>query len=194
VTTPAERGARALGGFTLIEIMAVVLILLLIAAVTIPRLSLVTSQTALDDGRRLAATLDFTREKALALGRAHRVVLDLDHGQYWIEAQPPPTAPEPTLTWSKEDPLPLVAPQQDASAFAPLPGRTPTPLDANVRFAGLASDDGDASEGVVQIVFAPDGATPAASVLLAAGEKLRVRVDVAPFADPTRVTLDEPPQ
>jgi prepilin-type N-terminal cleavage/methylation domain-containing protein len=194
VTASPERSARSLGGFTLIEIMAVVLILLLLAGIALPRLSLVTGQTALGDARRLAATLDFTREKALAIGRAHRVVVDLDHGQYWIEAQPPPAEAEPTLTWAKQDPLPLVAPQTDARTFAPLPGRTPTPLDANVRFAGVASDAGDASEGLAQIVFTPEGATPATSLWLAAGEKLRVRVDVAPFADPTRVTIDESPQ
>lgn len=194
MTRDAERRERALGGFTLIEIMAVVVILLLIAAVAIPRLALVTSQTAIDDGRKLASALDFAREKALSVGRAHRVVVDLDHGQYWIEAQPPRDESEPRLTFADADPLPLVAPSTEAVDFAPLPGQAPTPLGANVHFVGLSSDDGDASDGTAHVVFAPDGTTPAASLQLAAGDSLRVRVDVAPFADPTRVTLDESPQ
>jgi type II secretory pathway pseudopilin PulG len=191
MSTVAGRNARSLGGFTLIEIMAVVLILLLIAVVVIPRVSLVASQAALDDAKRLAAALDFAREKALALGRAHRVVLDLDHAQYWIEAQAAPAPPEPTLAWAELEELPLVAPRTDTREFAPLRGTQPTPLDANVRFDGVASDEGDVGEGLARIAFAPDGATLAASVWIASGDDLRVRVDVAPLADPTRVSLDE---
>ena len=187
----AERSRRALGGFTLIEIMAVVLILLLIASVVIPRVSLVASQAALDDAKQLAAALDFAREKALALGRAHRVVLDLDHAQYWVEAQAAPLPADPTLAWAELDELPLVAPRVDTTEFAPLPGAQPTPLDANVRFAGVASDEGDTSEGLAEVAFAPDGASLATSLWLAAGDDLRVRVEVAPFADPTRVSIDE---
>jgi prepilin-type N-terminal cleavage/methylation domain-containing protein len=185
-----RRVARA--GFTLIEIMAVVLILLLLAAIVIPRVSLVASQAALDDGKQLAATLDFAREKAIALGRAHRVVLDLDHAQYWIEARPVPEPATATLAWAELDELPLVAPRIDSAAFAPLRGTRPTPLDANVRFAGIESDAGAAAEGLAQIAFEPDGATPAASVWLAAGDDLRVHVEVAPLADPTRVSFDAP--
>jgi prepilin-type N-terminal cleavage/methylation domain-containing protein len=183
-------GVRRSPGFTLIEIMAVVLILLLIAAVFVPRVSLIASQAALDDAKQLAAALDFTREKALSLGRPHRLVLDLDHAQYWIEAQPAPAPPEPTLAWAQLEELPLIAPRSDASEYAPLPGVQPTPLDPNVRFAGVESDDGAASEGVAQIAFDPDGATLAASVWLSAGDALRVRVEVAPLADPTRVSFD----
>lgn len=193
MSAAAGRNMRALGGFTLIEIMAVVLILLLLAAIVIPRVSLVASQAALDDAKQLAAALDFTREKALALGRPHRVVLDLDHAQYWIEAQPPLPPPDPTLSWAELDELPLVAPRSDTTEFAALRGTQPTPLDANVRFAGVSGDEGEAREGLAQIAFEPDGATHAATVWLAAGDDLRVRVEVAPLADPTRVSIDETP-
>jgi prepilin-type N-terminal cleavage/methylation domain-containing protein len=193
MSAAAGRERRARGGFTLIEIMAVVLILLLIAAVVIPRVSLVASQAALDDGKRLAASLDFAREKALALRRPHRVVIDLDQAQYWIEARVAARPPDPTLSWAELDELPLVAPPAQVDEFAPLPGTRPTPLDANVRFAAVASDEGEAQEGVARIAFAPDGAALATAVWLAAGDDLRVRVEVAPFADPTRVSIDESP-
>jgi prepilin-type N-terminal cleavage/methylation domain-containing protein len=192
VSAAAGRQPRATRGFTLIEIMAVVLILMLLAAIVIPRVSLVASQAVLDDGKKLAATLDFAREKAIALGRAHRVVLDLDHAQYWIEAQPPPEPAAATLAWAELDELPLVAPRTDMTEFAPLAGMRPTPLDANVRFAAVEADSGTALEGLAQIAFEPDGAALAASVWLAAGDDLRVRVEVTPLADPTRVSFDAP--
>jgi prepilin-type N-terminal cleavage/methylation domain-containing protein len=184
-----RRVAKA--GFTLIEIMAVVLILLLIAAVVIPRVSLIASQAALDEAKQLAAALDFTREKAVAVGRVHRLVLDLDHDQYWIEAQPPPVSTPPLLAWADLDELPLEAPRTDARAFAPLRGVPPSALDANVELASVEDDRGEASEGLAQIAFAPDGATLAARVWLRAGDAVHVRVDVAPLADPTRVTIDD---
>ena len=192
ITPAAARFSHARSGFTLIEIMAVVLILLLMAAIVIPRVSLVASQTALDDAKQLAATLDFTREKAVALGRAHRVVLDLDHAQYWIEAQPPAAMTPPTLAWAELDELPLVAPRVDTTAFAPLAGTQPTPLDANVRIARVESDGSEASEGLAQIAFEPDGATPSTRVWIASGDSVLVHVDVAPLADRTRVAFDAP--
>jgi prepilin-type N-terminal cleavage/methylation domain-containing protein len=191
VSPAAERSRRSRGGFTLIEIMAVVLILLLIAAVVIPRVSLIASQAALDDAKQLAAALDFTREKALALGRAHRLVLDLDHGQYWIEAQSAPAPVDPTLSWAELEELPLVAPRTDTQEFVALAGARPTPLEAGVRFAGVTSDQGDVSEGLASLAFAADGATLPAAVWLAAGDDVRVRVELAPLADPTRVSIDE---
>ncbi len=188
----AGRRVRARSGFTLIEIMAVVLILLMIAAIVIPRVSLIASQAALDDAKRLAATLDYAREKAISVGRAHRVVLDLDHAQYWIEAQPPPAPTPPILAWAELDELPLVAPRTNTREFAALRGSQPTPLDANVVIAAVESDSDAAIDGIAQIAFEPDGATAPARVLITAGDSVRVRIEVAALADPTRVKFDAP--
>ncbi len=188
----AGRRARARSGFTLIEIMAVVLILLMIAAIVIPRVSLIASQAALDDAKQLAATLDFAREKAIALGRAHRVVLDLDHAQYWIEAQPPPATTPPILAWAELEELPLVAPRTNTREFTALRGSQPTPLDANVHITAVENESSQANEGLAQIAFEPDGATSAAQIWLTAGDDVRVRIEIAALADPTRVKFDAP--
>ncbi|HEY8119904.1 MAG TPA: type II secretion system protein [Myxococcota bacterium] len=181
-------------GFTLIEIMAVVMIFVLVAAVVGPRLAAVSNQTLGDEGKQLAAAIDFTRGKALALARAHRVVLDLDHAQYWIEARPPELSPQPVLTWAELDELPLIAPRAQTSEFAPLPGPAgrPVALRSGVGFAGLESDEGDTREGLAAIPFAADGSGPAAVVWLANPSGVRVSVAVASFADPTQVAFDAP--
>src|SRR5262245_10999129 len=175
--------------------MAVVLIIALIAAIVAPRLSRAASQAVLDDGRQLAATLDFARGKAVAAGRPFRVVLDLDAGQYWIESKPAPAQSPPVLAWADVDPLPLAAPRAQDTSFSPLPGTPgrPTPLRANVKFAGVETDRGDVVEGDAAIEFASDGATPAARVWLAGGDEARAYVDVAALADPTQVSLDAAP-
>jgi len=187
-----ERSARA-GGFTLIEIVAVLAILLLIALVVIPRATSVSSGALLDDGKKLAATIDFARGRAVGTGRPHRVVLDLDAASYRIEALPPRLSPIPIVSWSKLDELPLIAPRSEAETqFAPLTGSTgdETRLQAAVRFAGVESDAGVVSEGVTALEFQSDGATPATLVWLEASNAQQVRVDVAALADPTRVAFD----
>ncbi len=175
--------------------MAVVVIFALIAGVIISRVGDAAAQAIRDDGRQIAATLDFARGQAVALGRAHRVMLDLDHGQFWIEARPVPAPVEPVLAWAELDELPLVAPRSESLEFAPMRGTlgTPTPLRGGVAFVGVESDAGELSEGVAAIEFAPDGATFAARIGLAAGADSRAVVEVAAFADPTRVGFDAAP-
>jgi prepilin-type N-terminal cleavage/methylation domain-containing protein len=194
VVRRSERALRVRGGFTLIEILAVVVILLLIAVVVIPRAGGVTSRSVLDDGQQLAAAVDFARGRAVATGRTHRVVIDLDGAAYWIEALPAPSEAEATLAWAELDPLPLDAPREaDDTTFAPLPG-TPgdaTSLRAAVRFAGVETESGAVESGLAALEFAPDGATPATRVWLQSGGEARVRVDVATLADPTRVRFDD---
>jgi prepilin-type N-terminal cleavage/methylation domain-containing protein len=186
------RPARA--GFTLIEILAVVLILVLIASVVLPRMSMAVRQVEIDSGQQLAATIDFAREKAVAAGRPHRIVLDFEHGAYWIEAQPLASASEPTLTWAELDELPLVAPPGPADAkFAPLPDQLAETLDASVHFAQVESAEGTLTSGLAQVAFDPDGATTAARIWLAGSGETPVLVDVAAFADPTQVSFGETP-
>jgi prepilin-type N-terminal cleavage/methylation domain-containing protein len=186
---PPRRPRRAAAGFTLIEILAVLLILVLIAGIMLPRLSAAGRQAQIDSGRQLAATLDFAREKAVATGSAHRVLLDFESGSYWIEALPSPPPAEPTLAWAELDELPLVAPAHDAASFAPLPNVEPGQLDSNVRFAEVESEGSPVTEGVAEILFDPDGATPTAHIWLAGADGQRVLVDVAPFADPSLVSF-----
>jgi prepilin-type N-terminal cleavage/methylation domain-containing protein len=188
--------ARTRGSaFTLIEIMAVILILALIAAVVGPRISAIAGQAVMDDGRQLAAALDFARGKAMALGREHRVVLDVGGARYWIEAKTAVPPPAPTLTWAELDELPLVAPRMDAFDFAPLAGAVgrPSALRANVRFAAVDGDVPISADGFPQITFARDGATTPARIWLESTTGVRVRVDVALLADPTKVSIDAAP-
>jgi prepilin-type N-terminal cleavage/methylation domain-containing protein len=179
---------RAHAGFTLIEIMAVIVIFALIAAVALPQLSVLASQALLDDGRKLAATIDFAREKAQATGRTHRVVIDFEGASYWIEEQPRALLADPALAWAELEVLPLVAPRRDAVEFARVIG-TRSRIDPRVAIASVETDAEQVSEGLAAIAFAPDGATPSARIWLAAGDSLRASVDVAALADPSLVVV-----
>ena len=65
-------------GFTLIELLAVVLIIGLVAGIALPNLSLGGDRVVFAESRRLASVFGFARQRALATGQPHRVVLDLD--------------------------------------------------------------------------------------------------------------------
>ncbi len=179
-------------GFTLIELMAAVTILVLIAGLVLPRLGLRTSQAALEQGQEIAAVLELARESAVSSRRPRRVVLDLDSATYWVEAAEGSAASAAMpLAWSELDELPLVAPRDPAAEFEPLTGNLgrPTPLRNEVRFGGIETNRGPLVEGVVAIAFGGDGATEPARLWLVASDETQVALDVAPLADAIEVTF-----
>ena len=182
-------------GFTLIELVAVVTILVLIGAVVLPRLSLGASQSALDDGKRLAATLEYAREQAISLGFPHRVVLDLELDSYWVEALPRAENAAQPLAWAELDELPLAPPRVASAAFVPLGGALgkPARLHGNVHFNGVETDSGDVTESLAALTFAPEGGTAAAHIRLVTDDELHLSIDVAPLTDPMRVSFDAAP-
>jgi len=184
--------ARRSRAFTLIEILAVILIFALIAGVMLPRLGLIGTQALRDSGAALAAALDFARERAQATGREHRVVIDFAGASYWIEERTPKPPIDPTLAWAELDELPLVAPRNEGAEFARLPGEAGPGqrLDSGCTFLAIESERESLTEGLGAIAFEADGSAAAATIRLARGEEASVSVEVAPFADPTLVSFD----
>jgi len=136
---PARRADRRRPtAFTLIEMLAVLLIFSLLAAVVLPNLSVRSGRLAMDEARALASTLEFARERAVVTGSPQRVVLDLDQGAWWVEeiapaedAEEGAEGPEPAAPphWSDLESLPLSAPtqSQQAPTFQPLAGPLGSP-------------------------------------------------------------------
>ncbi|MGH7287941.1 MAG: pilus assembly FimT family protein, partial [Myxococcota bacterium] len=126
MAAPAQAGPAS-RAFTLIELLAVLLIMALVAGLTLPNLSLRADRAVLGAAQDLAATFAFTRQRAAATAVPHRVVIDLDQAAYWIELQPEaPDAFAATASAAPVDggarPIQLGAPLADALEFQPLPG------------------------------------------------------------------------
>ncbi|HEU4427183.1 MAG TPA: type II secretion system protein [Myxococcota bacterium] len=189
----ASRTSRAQRAFTMIEMLAVLAIFFLIAAVIVPRIARATDQAVIDEARRLGYSLDFAREKAIALGRTHRVVIDFDTRSYWTEQAPPASGTPPMLRWAELDELPLVAPRDAAGEFARVAGApgSSTEFGPSTRLSHLEAEGDEIASGLAAIEFAPDGETPPATLWLDNGADLRVEVTIAAFSDPTRVTFHE---
>jgi prepilin-type N-terminal cleavage/methylation domain-containing protein len=193
----AGRARSARRAFTLIELLAVLLIMGLIAGLAFPNLSLRSERAVLDAAREVAATFAYARQRAVATGAPHRVVLDLDVGAWWIEAQPEPPSlfapPEALPAQDAAHTIALAPPARAAEEFAPLPGPSgrPRELPDELRFDSIETQTAGALlSGQVGLVFESDGTADPALLVLAneAGDLATLRL--ARLADEVRIARE----
>src|SRR5262249_30547807 len=115
-------------GFTLIEILAVVAILALVAAFVVPNLGGFRRRALNNEAHQLAAQLELARQRAIVTGVPHQVWLDLDQAEYrleWLTEDPAEAeaaaAPE-ELDVHGNTPLDLSPPRARSIEFRPIPG------------------------------------------------------------------------
>lgn len=83
ITRSSERRRRE-GGFTLIELGLVVLIIGTILALVVPRLRDQGRAELMSQTRKLAATFRFLQQEAILNGRVYRLNFDLDQQRYFV--------------------------------------------------------------------------------------------------------------
>jgi type II secretion system protein H len=189
------RTGNQLSGFTLIEMLAVVMMFGLIAAMVIPNINLGGSRVARGEAQDLAAAIEFARQRAVMTGRMHQVVIEVDRGQHWVEwaapHDPESEAPAADAAAPGEQKLDLVPPPLETEEFVPIPGelgRVHTASD-QVAILGVELDGGVADQGRVELRISPDGAADPATILIGdADGKNAVRIEVEPLADAVRVS------
>lgn len=72
-------------GFTLIEMMAVITLIGMIFALGLPRLSSARWRALGDAAEALASSLEYARQRAVMTGVPHRVLIDLEDGEWRVE-------------------------------------------------------------------------------------------------------------
>ena len=188
---PDQRAAPRDGGFTLIEVMAVLVLMALVAGMALPALRRSGQEDVLNDAREIAAAVEAARRGALTSRMPHRVVLDLEASRWWIERADrapsatagtagPTIAPGEAPLWGELDQLPLTAPSAEETAFVPvvgLVGRGNT-LRENVVFEGAETVDGWIELGLVHVGLHPDGSADQTLILLTADDGTRLRLTV----------------
>ncbi len=179
-------------GFTLLEMLAVVMIIGLISSLVLPGLGFATARTLDDQAQALAAGLEFARQRSVMTAVPHRIVLDLDAEAWWVEWQPAPEAPDTEAVEEAEREsgrIDLSPPPTQASEFVPLEsgaGRR-TRLPDGVYLASVDTPEGVVGRERVAVAFERDGsADPAEITLLGEGGSARV-LQVRPLADAVRI-------
>jgi type II secretion system protein H len=71
-------------GFTLIEIMAVVIIIGLMLGLVLPNMSASRAARLRQHAMDVASRVELARERTVVTGTIHRVWLDLEEGRYWV--------------------------------------------------------------------------------------------------------------
>jgi len=184
-------------GFTLIEIMAVILILGLAMALLLPAVGAGGGAKLHRQGERLAAVLELARQRAVVTGKPHRVVIDLHQGSYFVEWLVKPAkaedeeAPEPieSLAAVEGNQIDLAPPLSETPEYFPIPNRFGGVdwLDDGFFFEGVDSAEGWIERGEVFVVFDWDGSTDAAEILISDPDTRTIEIGVAPLLEQVRI-------
>jgi len=147
-TSDARR--RRHGGFTLIELAVVLLIVAILLSFVTPRLVALGQARREAAARRLATLLGYLYDEASLRGRTYRLTLDFTEGRYEVRALGPASEPGATGEYVEE--------------WGPL-ARDET-LPDGVRLAEVETPTALASSGTVDLYFHPDSDTPGAKITL----------------------------
>lgn len=193
-------------GFTLIEMMAVVVIMGLIFAAGIPRLGSSKIRVLKRESESIASSLEFARQRAVMTGTPHRLFVDLVDGGYRVEwlvseerAFSSTGGGDDSFDFSalgdtsdpgdEEERLDLRPPPREEREFYPVPNRQLgafTWIDDALYFVGLDSPSGWIEGGDVAIVFQADGTTEFSLLEIADADDNHMTLEIEPLLDRIR--------
>lgn len=184
----AAQAGTGRAGFTLIELMAVVVIVVLLYGMVVPNLNLRGRRTLDGEADVLRADLELARQRAIATGTPHRLAIDLDRGRVHLERfepAPPPSA-EPR---DPREPVDLSPPRPSEGSFEPLPTRQGRgrSLHEDVFVASIETPEGPVDRGVVGLGFFQDGSATPARIRIANADGDALELEVLPLAEMVRV-------
>jgi type II secretion system protein H len=187
-------------GFTLIEIMAVILIIGFMSAMIFPSLRTSGSGLRHDQALNVAAHLELARQRAVMTGKIHRVLIDIDDGAYHVEwyvrqkgdDSYDSLAAQRRALWNGESDS-LLAPPANDFDYQPIPTRfgADSLLNDPFYFDGIETSDGWLDEGLVAIVFNSDGTTDSAQIVITDPDGFAATLDILPLLDSVRIRHED---
>jgi prepilin-type N-terminal cleavage/methylation domain-containing protein len=166
--------ATARRGFTLLELMLVLVVLAVSAALVVPRLSGALASLRVTKGtEQVFAAAREAHTRAVLRGLRARLVLEFEAGTFRVE----------------EERRPLESPGR----WYEMPGREgkPSALAEGVRFGTLYLNEESVAEGSATIGFRPDGTTDDALITVEDEDGDRGAVEVRGITGHVRILRDE---
>jgi prepilin-type N-terminal cleavage/methylation domain-containing protein len=197
VRQAARQGSRARSAFTLIELLAVLLIMGLAMALVLPNLGSRQTSELRDQAVLVAAQLELARQLAVVTGYPHRMLIDVESGAFrleWFGGRPedqlgdeeeaPPADP-----YGANQGYDFAPPTDDHLSYRPVDGRfgNDSFLDSDFFFDGLDTGEGWFDSGEIQLVFDRDGTTDAAELVIADDNGNSLILQVRPLLDSVRI-------
>lgn len=184
-------------GFTLIEILAVVLIIGFISAMVFPNLRLSGSSGRHDQALNVASHLELARQNAVMTGKIHRVLLNVDDGSYRVEWYVRESgddddydsfAARQRSIWQRQD-SDVFKPPVTGLAYEPIPGQfgNRSYLADPFYFDGVDTSDGWLDAGDVAVVFEHDGTTDRSQIVITDPDGFATTLDILPILDSVRI-------
>jgi len=191
-------------GFTLIEMMAVIVIMAMVFAIGAPRLGASKMRILKQEAETIAQSLDFARQRAVMTATPHRLFIDLEEGGYRIEVLTTEEEAFASLAADHEGlqfgdepdplddpnaPLDLRPPARAERDFYPVPHRrfgSFSWIDDAVYFVGLSSSAGWIEGGDVVIGFEADGTTEFSLLEIADADDNHLTLEIEPMLDRVR--------
>jgi prepilin-type N-terminal cleavage/methylation domain-containing protein len=201
--TPHRR--RAAAAFTLIEIMAVVVLFALFAAIVAPRVAAIGGRELRQRAEDIAAQLELARQRSVVTGVRHRVWFDLEAQRYRVEWMPaPPEEPSeaparvrpsladlrnPGFALPEQAPLSLSPPAEVEREWQPVPGESGgvARLEDSLRFEGVETPEGWIDVGDAAVDFETDGTATPAQIHLVDEDGRGIVLEVLPLAEGVRI-------
>ena len=193
-------GCRQRGrvGFTLLELLAVLLIGALLMGIMIPNLGPLRSRTLRQHAERIVAKADLARQRAVITGAPHRLVIDLESSTYGLEwmrntaESEADDLTEDSGLLPTDKPVSLKPPAQKERTFARLPGilgRTAVLTDG-VEFAVIEIPGGFIDSGTTFVTFERDGTASFTRIVLDDPDGRELVLEIQPLADTVRIFDD----
>lgn len=195
-TGSPARGPRA--AFTLLEMLAVLLLMALLTSLVLPGLGAIRASALRSEARTLATQLEFTRQQAVVTGQVHRLLVEVDTGAYRVEWYAPegeaadpfdePTAPD--LKGSAS--VSLVPPSAQEFAYRPISSRfgNNSWLGQAFHFEGIQTAEGWIEEGDVSVAFERDGSSDHVEIVIADDDGNEMTLEVEPLLEMVRIRDD----
>jgi type II secretory pathway pseudopilin PulG len=169
---PEPRACLATAGFTIIEIIIVLFLLVGLLGIVLPRISLEENIGSV--GRKMVSTVRSLQSLAMSTQKTVRLYVDIDRGVYWPMVLDGNQEKAPTdATWS-----------------------TPLNLPTTIRFSDILVSQGKKESGRVDLFFYPTGRIDPATMHLVDARSNILAIAIEPVTGAIRMSDEriEPPK